>query len=334
VTGNGPLQEPEGRPEARAIEKMIRVRAERQGRPFSLEPVLERLALGLWRSVRRLAGADGRVALQTTFARPFPEYRGEIAAGSLMSMFEIGDASGSGLLVLDSRLTDAAIEVLLGGGQLPAAPETETAAARAYTPADQAVVRGLVRLIVAELSRTLAGPGSSARGLTGRLLQTETDPQLVTMGSADGVVTVARFEAVLGPGGCGGTFDLVLPDSFIESVVRTPPQPGSGESRELIPPQGRLGSISEVSFELHAVLDRIRIPLSDLSRWEAGTWLPLATEAEQPVTVYCEREDRCGLGPALFTGRLGSSRGRRAVRIADVVNAPSPAHDRQKGAST
>jgi flagellar motor switch protein FliM len=216
--GSPTLREPGERPEARTIEKMIRSRTGRQDRTFALEPVLERLALGLWRSVRRLAGADGRVALQTTFARCFPDYRSEIEAGSLMSMFELGDASGPGLLVLDFRLADAAIEVLLGGGQFPDAPETATAAARAYTPADQAVVRGLVRLIIAELSRTLAAPGSAPAGLTGRLLQTETDPQLVTMGPPDGLVTVARFEVVLGPGGCAGTFDLVLPASFIESV--------------------------------------------------------------------------------------------------------------------
>jgi flagellar motor switch protein FliM len=332
--GSPTLREPGERPEARTIEKMIRSRTGRQDRTFALEPVLERLALGLWRSVRRLAGADGRVALQTTFARCFPDYRSEIEAGSLMSMFELGDASGPGLLVLDFRLADAAIEVLLGGGQFPDAPETATAAARAYTPADQAVVRGLVRLIIAELSRTLAAPGSATAGLTGRLLQTETDPQLVTMGPPDGLVTVARFEVVLGPGGCAGTFDLVLPASFIESVGRTSPQPGSDESRGLVSPQGQMGPISEVSFELHAVVDRIRVPLSDLSRWEAGTWLPLAADAEQPVTVYCEHENKSGLGAALFTGRLGSSRGRRAVRISNAVNAPSPAHDRQGSAST
>jgi flagellar motor switch protein FliM len=191
-----------------------------------------------------------------------------------------------------------------------------------------------MRLIIAEFARALAGSDAATAGPTGRLLRTETDPQFVAIGPADSPVAVARFETALGPGGCGGTFDLVLPDPFLESLGRTSPQPSPVAPGEPVLLQGRLGTISEVSFALHAVVDRIRVPLLELARWEAGTWIPLAADAEQPVTIYCERDDGSGLGRALFAGRLGSSRGRRAVRVADVINAPLQAHDRQGSAST
>jgi flagellar motor switch protein FliM len=330
VTESEILQGSKEGPVARTIEKMVHSQARAQENSVALAPVLERLALGLWRSLRHLAGTDGRVALQTMSARRFQEYRGEIEAGSLMVLFDIGNAADPGLLVLDARLADAAIELLLGGGPSAGA---ETTTARAYTPADQAVARGLGRLIIAEFARALAAPAATTAALTGHPLRIETDPQLVTMGSADSSVAVARFEAALGPGGCGGTFDLVLPQTFLASLEQTSPRPRSTEPRQSLLPREHMGPISEVSFALHAVVDRLRVQLLDLSRWEAGTWVPLATGAEQPVTLYCERDDKGGLGPALFAGRLGSSRRRRAISITDVIDTPPQADDPQGSAS-
>jgi flagellar motor switch protein FliM len=325
------MAEVDDRSAARAIEKMVHSQPGREGHGFSLQPVLERLTLGLGRSLRRLAGGQGRVALQTTSSVKVSQYRDSILAGSVLATFGIDEGAAPGLLVLDPSLTNAAIDMLLGGGQMP---EAELAAPRAYTPADQAVARGLMRLITDEVGRALTGRDEASTGRANRLLQTETDPQLMAIAPADSPLTVARFEAALGPGGCGGTFDLVLPDSCLESLRRISHQPQSPPPSERVPPQGRLGPISDVSFALHAVVDRFRLPLLELANWEAGTWIPLVADAEQPVTIYCERNDGSGLGQALFAGRLGSSRGRRAVRIADVMSVPPQAHDLPGSASS
>jgi hypothetical protein len=68
-------------------------------------------------------------------------------------------------------------------------------------------------------------------------------------------------------------------------------------------------------------VDHLTLSLADIAQWREGTLLPLGVAAEAPTILYGEKEEGPGLGRKMFAGRLGTSQGRKAVRILEVIPA-------------
>lgn len=316
------MTEADAQPAARTIEKMVRRRSGAQEQAGAFDAAFGRLALRLWQALQRLAGEQARCALRQSSTMSFADYRSGLETASLLAVFELGESAREGLVALTPRLADAAIELLLGGGRVP---RPEAPADRRYTPADAAVARRFVRLVIGELAQTLADVEGATGRLGTRLVKTESNPEFVALGPDEGAVAVARFEAVLGPEGDGGMFDVVLPRSTLERVYRPPRQRRWSEPADSDPSQGWRTAMPDAPITLQAVVDRIGMTLLDLARWQVGTLVPLDAAAEQPLTVYCEGRGSQSLGRPIFAGRLGSSRGRRAIRVVEVIHSPHEA---------
>lgn len=305
---------------ASAIERIVRQQPTRHERYPLLEVAFGRFVLGFWQAVRDLAGDEAQVRHGPSSVARFAEYRSGLQPASMLAVFTIAPWEGEGLVVLDAGLVDAATELLLGRGRLPGS----SAPPRPYTPADRAVVARLLRLIIDALAAAISGLDDDLGPTRARLTKVESNPELVPI-SRDEMVSIARFEAVLGAGGAlGGGFDIVLPHSTLAPVRRVLLQPaGRGPAPSIR--RGRPGQVPgllEAPVTLHAAVEQHRVSLLEITRWEVGMVIPLTADAEQPISVYYGQDGGPGVGRKIFTGRLGALRGCRAVRIAQLIGDP------------
>jgi flagellar motor switch protein FliM len=300
-------------PKRRAIEKMVRRRRgepDHSPLPASLP---ENLTSGLWSALRRLLGGSTEVHAAPTALVRFADYCGAALPNSVFGTFRLSEWGGDGLIVMPPRLVDVAVETMLGGGEVAgAAPET-----RALTTVDRAIAGRFIRVVIDELARVFTRTGQATGPLTAKLVKLESDARLLTVARRDDTVAKASFEVVLSQGEQGGRLDLLLPDAILESARRKPrhhgpaARHGSAESAA----GSWLQILPETPLTLHAVVDRLTLSLADIAAWREGTLVPLGVGADRPVMLYGEREAGPGLGRRMFVGRLGASRGRKAVRL-------------------
>ncbi|MGH6945652.1 MAG: flagellar motor switch protein FliM [Geminicoccaceae bacterium] len=321
------MSETHGASPGRAIERMVRRQAATQQRFALLEAVFETFTLQLWTSLRRLAGDEAQVVYKSSEVVRFCEVRDGIQPGALLAVFHFKEWHGHALILLDAPMVDAAIEALLGGGQVG----NSSPAPRAYTVADRAVVGRLARATIDALARAFLETDPSLGPLTGQLVRFETSSGLAVVERNDGLTTLARFEATIAKGH-GGRFDLVLPHSMMEPVRRASQRTHRGGRRPgaAASPGELLPLLPNTAVTLHAVVDRVRVSAYEIAGWQVGSLVTLDADAGQPVAVYCEREGNRSIGQKVFMGRLGSSRGRRAIRISGAIdNNPTERPDQE-----
>jgi flagellar motor switch protein FliM len=300
----------------RAIEKMVRQRASQERSPL-LDLVLENWRFGMWSAVRKLLGESAEVSWQTSSALRFADYCEAVPPGSVFGVFRIAEWDGQGLIAMDTQLVDAAVEALLGGGHVVNA----TPARREPTTVDRTIAGRFIRLAIDELARAFLRTDQGLGPVTAKLLKLESDPRLLTAARREEMVTSASFQILLGDR--GGRYDLLLPHSMLEAASRKlanaqrsgrlhPEEPEPSPLRAVLP---------GTPLTLHAVVDRLTLTLADIAQWHEGMVLPLGVDAERPAILYGEKEGGPGLGHQMFIGRLGTSQGRKAVRILEVVPA-------------
>lgn len=300
----------------RAIEKMVRQRAREERRPL-LDLVIENWTLGMWSAVRKLLSESAEVAWRASSASRFADYCGTVPQGSVFGVFRIAEWDGQGLIAMDTHLVDAAVEALLGGGHLVNA----TPAPREPTKVDRTIAGRFIRLAIDELARAFLRTDQGLAPLTVKLLKLESDPRLLTVARREEMVTNASFQVLLGDR--GGRYDLLMPHSMLEAASRkvANAQRPSRHHPEESEPSPLRAALPGTPLTLHAVVDRLTLTLADIAQWHEGMLLPLGVDAERPAILYGEKEGGPGLGHQMFIGRLGTSQGRKAVRILDVVPA-------------
>jgi flagellar motor switch protein FliM len=300
-------------PKNRAIEKMVRQRAtdpERTPLPASLS---ENLTYGVWRAVQRLLGDGSEVRAQPASLVRFADYCEAAEPNSVFGTFRLGEWAGNGLIVMESRLVDVAVETLLGGGDLAGtAPEK-----RELTTVDRAIAGRFIRVALEELARVFTRTEQDAGPLSAKLVKLESNARLLTVARRDDTVVKTSFDVVLSKGERAGRFDLLLPDAILAPARRKSrhTQPPTGHATDAPVAGPLLAILPQTPLTLHAVVDRLTLSLADIAAWREGTLLALGVEAERPIMLYGEREAGAGLGRQMFVGRLGASQGRKAVRI-------------------
>jgi flagellar motor switch protein FliM len=300
-------------PKKRAIEKMVRRRATDPEHSPLLAAVPENLTYGVWGAVRRLLGEGTEVRAEPTSLVRFADYCEAAEPNSVFGTFRLSEWGGSGLIAMEPRLVDVAVETLLGGAKVAGTGPDK----RELTTVDRAIAGRFIRVAIDELARVFAHTERSTAPLTAKLVKLESNARLLTVARQHDTVAKATFEIVLSQGEHGGRFDLLLPESILE--------PSRRKLRHLKLPDGHgadepaaaplLAILPDTPLTLHAVVDRLTLSLADIATWREGTLLPLGVDAERPVMLYGERETGPGLGRQMFVGQLGASRGRKAVRI-------------------
>jgi flagellar motor switch protein FliM len=306
-------------PKKRAIEKMVRRRATDPEQSPLLAALPENLSYGVGSAVRRLLGEATEVRSGPPSLVRFGDYCEAAEQNSVFATFRLSEWGGNGLMVMEARLVDVALETLLGGKVAGAVPEK-----RELTSVDRAIAGRFIRVAIDELARAFARTEQNVGPLTAKLVKLESNTRLLTIARRQDTVVKASFEVVLSQAEHGGRLDLLLPDALLEPARRKPRHRETQARQSSDAPAGPLLAIlPETPLTLHVVVDRLTLSLADIATWQEGMLLPLGVDAERPVMLYGERETGPGLGRQMFVGRLGASRGRKAVRI--IAANPEPA---------
>jgi flagellar motor switch protein FliM len=298
---------------------MARRRASHHEHYPLLDLVFEDLALGMGSAIGQFLGEGAEVGWEASSVTRFADHCEAIEPGSVFGIFRIAEWDGEGLVAMDTRLVDTAVEALLGGGHLA----STTTGPREPTMVDRTIAGRFMRLVLDELARAFGRIDQSIGPLFGKLVRLERNVRLLTVARREEMVAKATFQVVPGAGEGGGSFDLLLPYSTLQPVRRKllSAQPSGKPQVEEPESSPMLAILPGTPLTLHAVVDHLTLSLADIAQWREGTLLPLGVAAEAPTILYGEKEEGPGLGRKMFAGRLGTSQGRKAVRILEVIPA-------------
>jgi len=112
---------------------------------------------------------------------------------------------------------------------------------------------------------------------------------------------VYRLSLDLGKGAKTGMLHLIFPWA--------PPGANSGSLDTETWNSLWQSAVSDAQAPIYAILERVQIPLDEITRFEVGTNVPVSTEAIGAVSLEGEGNQQ------VATGRLGQSNGHRAVLI-------------------
>jgi len=202
----------------------------------------------------------------------------------------------AGLAIWDGQALSAFIEQLVTGRVVPSEAE-----GRAATPTDGALIGVVLDAILAgfdaELEQTEGVPGVKGFKSSG----TFSDGRAVSMALKDVPYRRYVLSLALGNGAKTGQLQLVFPWGGFGAKSNS----STGRGWDAIWHH----AVADARAPVSAVLHRLSLPLSDVTKFQIGTLVPIPTVAIGKVSL--EGFDQ----RMAATGRLGQSNGFRAIRV-------------------
>jgi flagellar motor switch protein FliM len=293
----------------RAADTGIGALLDAQPQPYErlplLQPVLERLAAALPRALGAFAGVGAEVAGETPATIRLSEYLDNLPLPALMAVWRADAWGGApGLAVIDAALTEALLDVLLGGRRF--AGQKRDAARdgrRAFTPIERAVIERLA----AEVLRAMSASFRPVAPAEFRLERIETDTRLAVIAPPAAATVLARFAVTVDKR--AGRLDIALPYTALEPAAeRLSRGHVGGGAQDRAWQAGLAGEIGAAELRVDAVLDRVSMKLRDVLDWKIGSRVKFSATPDQPVEIASG-------GVKLLKGKLGRAGDRLAVRV-------------------
>lgn len=294
--------------------KVIRSKIEKTTDRFERYPLLE----AVWaRLIRRLGdrlaviyGVPVAVHLASKEIVRFSAYLGNLSDAALLSVFEAREWNHSGLVVIDAGVAGANLEFLLGADRdTPIEP-----GARPVTALDRTLTRRLTDAVLDELGQAF----SSARGEIGQVsmacTRIETSPQLAAITQAQTPVFVAHLKLEIGGNGRNGQIDIAIPMPMLDPIRRflTEAYRGERKANDLGWTRHITGALLGAPLPIDVQLERLTLPVREVMAWKEGDVLPLSANAGAVLELHVGGGGNCG---TVLTGRLGATRGNKAVKL-------------------
>ncbi len=266
-----------------------------------LEIVFDRLIRQMATSLRNYIQDNVEVSLEAIESMRFGEYVDSLTLPTLINVFKAEEWDNYGLMSLDSALIYSLVDVLLGGRRGTAAMRIE---GRPYTTIELNIVKEIIQLILNDLSAAF-DPVTSVGFTFDRL---ETNPRFAQITRDSNAVIVAHLRIDMESR--GGKIDLMLPYTTLEPVRELLLQMFMGErfGRDTVWENHLMSRLWDTDIEVKAILKSTKALLSDVSKWEKGTFFPLDIKPDDNVSVYC------GDVP-LFKGNMGRRNQHIVIRV-------------------
>ncbi|MCV2880663.1 FliM/FliN family flagellar motor switch protein [Actibacterium sp. XHP0104] len=280
-------------PEPNVLRRMLAASSSPPPRREGGGGVLRRLALALCRAMQEVAGLAITISGQQQGVHDLDGVEKEAQAPehALITLVE-APGGAAGLVVVSAPVVGAVVARRMTG-RVPAA----LPASRAPTRTDGEMLRDVIDGFLAHAAE--AGPWLAGYGYRGML----SDARLARFTLTDGLYHSVRLDVAL-PGGLGeGEILLLLPQHEARQPVT---EAGQGWSRAVS------DRVMGAAMPLQAVLTRLQVPYARALRLAPGDVLTIPVAAIDSLSLE-------GAGGAVVaTGRLGQSRGDRAVRISQA----------------
>lgn len=266
-----------------------------------LEIVFDRLIRLMATSLRNYTQDNVEVSLDSIESMRFGEYIDSLTLPTLLSVFKSEEWDNYGLITLDSAIIYSMVDVLLGGRHGTAAMRIE---GRPYTPIELNIVKEIIQIILGDLA-TAFDPITSVSFIFDRL---ETNPRFATITRMSNAVVVAHLRIDMEDR--GGKIDLMLPYATLEPIRDLLVQMFMGErfGRDSIWENHLMSQLWETNVDIQAVIKETTSFLSDVSKWEKGSFIPLEIAPTDNISILC------GDVP-LFNGIMGRKENNIVVKI-------------------
>ncbi len=280
-----------------------------------LEIVFDRLVRLLTTSLRNFTSDNVEVSLDNISTMRFGDYLNSIPLPALIGVFKAVQWDNYGLMVVDSSLIYAIVDVLLGGrGSPPARVE-----GRPYTTIEMNLMRRLKELILhdAELAFEPLSP------VKFDLERLETNPRFAAITRQANATILIKLRIDMEDR--GGRVEVMLPYATLEPIRELLLQGFMGEKfgRDAIWESHLATEIYQTEIPLEAVLDEMTLSLQRVMGLQVGETIMLNCRPDDPVML------RCG-GIPLTNGSIGRVGDNVAVRLTGGIEAGADRRWRRK----
>ncbi|MDD4556299.1 MAG: flagellar motor switch protein FliM [Alphaproteobacteria bacterium] len=245
-----------------------------------LDIVFDRLVRLIATSLRNLTQDNVEVSLEHVVSTRFGEYLDSLTLPTLLSVFRAEEWDNYGLMSADSDLVYSMVDVLLGGRRGTAAIRIE---GRPYTTIEINLMREMVDLIISDLSMAF-DPVVPINFSNERL---ETNPRFAAITRLSNPVVVAKIRVDMEDR--GGKIDIVVPYTTLAPAKEILQQLFIGEryGYDTTWENYLAERIWNTEVEVDALLQEKEISLSEISKWQVGSFLPLDISPHEDVNIYC-----------------------------------------------
>lgn len=275
-----------------------------RGRMPTLDIVYERFIrafrMNLSSQLRKLATLN----IMTTDTLKFGEFINTLPLPTCMSVIRFETLRGSGIVVLESKLSYSLIDSFLGGTDRP----YTKIEGKEFTAIELSIIKKVIVTMLEDLEKAWA----PVMPMSIHFVRTETNPQFVGIVPPSDVVIATTFTVELE--NSSGTLSIVIPFSTLEPIRQ---KLISGFQQETVETDHywvnmMVRHLEETQLNVRVELGSTEITMRELMELKVGDVIPLQTDATAELAVEVEDTTR-------FVGLFGSSRGSKAIQITKVI---------------
>jgi flagellar motor switch protein FliM len=245
------------------------------------------------------------VELEAVEQAAYSEYVMAISTPTCAFLFNMEPLKGGAVLEVNPQLAYTMIDRLLGGQGMGTPP------VRDFTEIERAIIERVGLRSMVDLQQSWQQIGA----FVFRVLNLETNPQLIQVTAPNEVVIVATLRLKIGE--TAGGMTVAYPHLLLESTISRLGTQRWQTHKAIGPkPEERARVMRELShthLTLRAFLGRAHLTVRELLSLHAGQLIPLEVSAKDPVRVEVNRVPK-------FAGRPGTHRNHLAVEILTSID--------------
>ncbi len=278
-----------------------------RGRMPTLEIINERFArnlrIGLFNFMRR----NPEISVGPIKVQKYSAFLRGIAVPANINVVAVKPLRGNGLVICDPKLVFTIVDNLFGGnGRMQYRIE-----GRDFSATEQRIIQRLLDVALEEYRKAWSG----IHPLSLEYVRSEMNPQFATIATPGEIVVTTTFTLEIGE--LGGELHLCIPYSTLEPIRDVLYSTLQGDSMEADKRWVTLltQQIKSAEIELTAELAHAQATVGELMALKAGDFIEL--DLGETLTVTSD-------GVPVFECRYGTSNGRYAIRIQDILSMPQP----------
>ncbi len=266
-----------------------------------LEACFDRLLRGLTATLRSFTSENVELSLTETKSVRYGDYIEAVPLPAMLSVFRAVEWDNFGLVVINSPLIYALIDVLLGGRRISSSTMIE---GRSFTGIESMLIDRLMKLVMAEMSTAF----ELLCKVQFKQERLESNPSLAAIAyPAD---TAILFKIDVDMDDRGGRLEVLIPYATLEPVLDLLQQQFMGEKfgRDVIWETHWAREMLAADTDLEVSLGEQIMSLNDILNLKVGSTLKLRTRPDDLVTLWS------GEVP-LLRGRVGRLGDNVAIQI-------------------
>jgi len=270
-----------------------------------LDVVFEHLVRYMSTSLRNFTSDNVEVSQDHITSVRFGDYLNSIPLPAMLAIFKAEEWDNNGMMVIDSSLIYAMVDVLLGGRRGTSALRVE---GRPYTTIEIKLIERLVNVILNDLSLAF----DPLSPVNFKLERIETNPRFATITQSSNAGVLVRLRIDMGDR--SGRVEIMMPYATLEPIRELLLQMFMGEKfgRDSMWENHLTKELYATDIPLSAVLGETTVSLYEMLNWKPGSLVEFNTKPTDLI------EMRVGSAP-MFMAKIGQKEDKIAVRIEEHI---------------